>query len=110
MQRVAPTWPVAAGSLALGFAVAEATGIRAVGGIVLVLGAGWCALRWRERAGSGRAAALLGLYAAAFAASHVLGGAVGAWPAVALVSGAVGLGAWLGADLAPATHRTAPIG
>jgi len=110
MEHVPPTWPVAAGSLALGFAVAEATGIRPVGGIVLVLGAGWCALRWRERAGAGRAAALLGLYAAAFAASHVLGGVVGAWPAVALVSGAVGLGAWLGADLAPAGRRAAPIG
>jgi hypothetical protein len=110
MDRSPPTWPVAAGSLALGFAVAEATGIRAAGGVVLVLGAGWCALRWRERAGLGRAALLLVLYAAAFAASHVLGDVVGAWPAVALVAGAVGMGAWLGADLAPAGRRTAPIG
>ena len=110
MDRPAPTWPVAAGSLALGFAVAQATGIRPLGGIVLLLGAGWCALRWRERAGLGRAAALLALYAAAFAASHVLGDVVGAWPAVALVAGTVGLGAWLGADLAPARHRAATLG
>ena len=110
MKRPLPTWPVAAGSLVLGFAVAELTGIRPVGGIVLLLGASWCALRWRKRAGAGRAALLLGLYAAAFAASHVLGDVVGAWPAVALVAGAVGLGAWLGADLAPARHRPATIG
>ena len=110
MEHRPPTWPVAAGSLALGFAVAELTGIRAVGGIVLLLGAGWCALRWRERAGLGRALALLGLYAAGFAASHVLGDVVGAWPAVALVAGVVGLGAWLGADLAPARRRAAVIG
>jgi hypothetical protein len=46
----------------------------------------------------------------AFAASHVLGDVVGAWPAVALVAGVVGLGAWLGADLAPARRRAAVIG
>jgi len=110
MGHVPPTWPVAAGSLALGFAVADVTGIRPLGGIVLALGAGWCALHWRRRAGLGRTAALLVLYLAAFAASHVLGDVVGAWPAVALVAGTVGLGAWLGADLAPAGHRAAPIG
>jgi hypothetical protein len=110
MEHRPPTWPVAAGSLALGFAVAEATGVRALGGVVLVLGAGWCAVHWRRRAGAGRAVALLALYAAAFAASHVLGDVVGAWPAVALVAGAVGLGAWLGADLAPARRRAAVIG
>jgi hypothetical protein len=110
MDSRPPTWPVAAGSLVLGFAVADVTGIRPVGGIVLLAGAGWCALRWRERAGLGRAAGLLGLYAAAFAVSHVLGGVVGAWPAVALVAGAVGLGAWLGADLAPVRRRSAAIG
>src|SRR3954454_12673270 len=35
-----PTWPVAAGSLALGFAVAQATGVRPLGGIVLAVGCG----------------------------------------------------------------------
>lgn len=110
MERPLPTWPVAAGSLALGFAVAEVTGVRAAGGIVLVLGAGWCAVRWRERAGTGRAAALVLLYLAAFAASHVLGDVVGAWPAVALVAGTAGLGAWLGADLVAPGNRAAATG
>ncbi|MEA2139882.1 MAG: hypothetical protein QOG56_3032, partial [Solirubrobacteraceae bacterium] len=40
------TWPVASGSLLLGFAVAQATGVRPLGGVVLALGAGWCGLRW----------------------------------------------------------------
>lgn len=93
-----PTWPVAAGSLALGFAVAEATGVRPLGGLVLVAGAGWCALRWRERAGDGAAAALVVLYLAAFVASHLIAGTVGTWGAVALVSALVGVAAWALAD------------
>jgi hypothetical protein len=105
-----PTWPVAAGSLALGFAVAQATGVRPLGGVVLLLGAGWCARRWARDAGAGRAVALLAVYAAAFAASHVLGDVVGAWPAVAIVSAGVGAAAWLGADLAPGRRATAAIG
>jgi hypothetical protein len=97
-----PTWPVAAGSLALGFAVAQATGVRPLGGVVLVAGAGWCALRWRERVGGGRAVGLVGLYLAAFAGSHVLGHAIGAWPSVAVVSAVVGAGAYAVADAGPA--------
>ena len=96
-----PTWPVAAGSLALGFAVAQATGVRPLGGVVLALGCGWCALRWRERVGGGRAAGLVGLYLAAFAGSHVLAHAIGAWPSVAVVSAVVAAGSYAVADAAP---------
>jgi hypothetical protein len=94
------TWPVAAGSLLLGFAVAEATGVRALGGVVLVAGAGWCALRWRRSAGSGRTAALLLLYVGAFVGAHVIADAVGAWPAVLLAAGLTGLATWALADTA----------
>lgn len=97
-----PTWPVAAGSLALGFAVAQATGVRPLGGVVLLAGAGWCALRWNERVGAGRAAGLVGLYAGAFVASHVLAHAVGAWPSVAIVCAVVAGGSYAVADAAPA--------
>ena len=93
-----PTWPVAAGSLALGFAVAQATGVRPLGGIVLIAGAGWCVLQWREHRGDGVAAGLLALYLAAFAASHLIAGAIGTWGAVALVSAMVGVAAWALAD------------
>jgi hypothetical protein len=101
MERT-PTWPVAAGSLALGFAVAQATGVRPLGGVVLLAGAGWCALRWKERVGTGRAAGLVGLYAMAFAGSHVLAHAIGAWPSVAIVCAVVAGGSYAVADAAPA--------
>jgi hypothetical protein len=97
-----PTWPVAAGSLAVGFAVAQATGIRALGGVVLIAGCGWCALRWRERVGPGRTAGLVGLYVAAFAASHVLAHAIGAWPSVAVACAVVAAGTHAVADGTPA--------
>jgi hypothetical protein len=86
MDRRTPTWPVAAGSLIAGFAVAQATGVRPLGGVVLVAGAAWCALRWRERAGTARAAALVAVYLAAFAGSHVLADVIGAWPSVTVVA------------------------
>jgi hypothetical protein len=102
MRSARPTWPVASGSLVLGFAVAQATGVRPLGGIVLVAGAGWCALRWRERVGTGRAAGLVGLYLAAFAGSHVLAHSIGAWPSVAVVTAVVAAGSYAVADALPA--------
>ncbi|MCW3004696.1 MAG: hypothetical protein JWQ20_3994 [Conexibacter sp.] len=100
-MRSTPTWPVAAGSLALGFAVAQATGVRALGGVVLVVGAAWCALRWREKVGTGRAAALVALYLAAFVGSHVLAHGIGAWPSVAILAAIVAAGTFAVADAAP---------
>lgn len=105
-MRNLPTWPIAAGSLAAGFAVAQATGVRPLGGLVLLAGAGWCALRWREQAGTGVAAALVALYLAAFVASHLLAGAVGGWGAVALVCAVVALAAWALADRTLAARAT----
>jgi hypothetical protein len=100
-----PTWPVAAGSLVAGFAVAQATGVRPLGGIVLVLGAGWCAVHWRRRAGTGVTVALLALYLAAFVASHLIADALGTWGAVVLVSALVGLAAWALGDRPHAPAR-----
>lgn len=93
-----PVWPVAALSLVAGFAVADLTGVRPLGGVVLVAAALWCALRWRAKAGTARAVALVGFYAAAFAVSHVLGDVLGTWGAVAAVAAAVGLASWALAD------------
>jgi hypothetical protein len=101
-----PTWPVASGSLLLGFAVAQATGVRPLGGVVLVAGAGWCALRWRRTVGTARTVALVGAYLAAFAGSHVIADTVGTWPAVLLAAALAGLAALLAADI-PASHAAA---
>ncbi len=84
-----PSWLVAGGSLLVGFVVAQATGVRALGGLVLLAGMGWCWLLWRERAGTAVAAGLSVAYGAAFVLSHVIAGGVGAVPAVLLVAAAV---------------------
>jgi hypothetical protein len=106
-MRPLPTWPIAAGALLLGFGVAELTGVRALGGLVLVAGALACGLRWRLLVGLPRALALVALFLAGFALAHPLGDAIGAWPAVALVAAVVGAVAWRVAD-APAAVPAPP--
>jgi len=98
MQRPLPTWPLAAGSLLLGFAVADVTGTRALGGVVLFLGGLACGLRWRVLLGLPRAVALVVVFLAGFVLAHPLGHAIGAWPAVLLVALVVGAVAWRAAD------------
>jgi hypothetical protein len=93
-----PTAPVAALSLIAGFAVVDVTGIRPLGGMVLLAALAWCALRWRRAAGLPASLGLAALYALAFGASHALGDAIGAWPAVLLVAAGVGAAAWAVAD------------
>ena len=94
------TWPVASGSLLLGFAVAQATGVRPLGGIVLIAGCGWCALRWLRAAGAARTAALVGVYIASFALSHVVADTLSAWPSVLLAAAITGIAAYVLADSA----------
>lgn len=102
-----PTWPVAAGSLVAGFAVAQATGVRPLGGLVLLAGAGWCARRWHARVGAGRTVLLLGIYLIAFVLSHVIADPVGTWPAVAIVAAVSGGAAWALADAS--RHASVPV-
>ncbi|MDO8211298.1 hypothetical protein [Conexibacter sp. CPCC 206217] len=97
MQRL-PTWIAAGGSLLLGFAVADVTGVRALGGIVLFLAALWCGLRWRREQGLAVGVALVLAYLAAFALSHPLGRAIGSWPAVLVVSAFVAAIVWARVD------------
>lgn len=92
------TWPAASGSLLLGFAVAEATGVRALGGIVLVAGCAWCAVRWLRAAGPARTALLVAVYLGAFVLSHVVADMLGAWPSVLLAAVVTGLAAYALAD------------
>lgn len=106
-RTTAMTWPVASGSLIAGFGVAQATGVRPLGGVVLAAGAGWCALRWRRSVGTARSAALVAVYIAAFVASHLIADTVGTWGAVFLVAALVGLAVLLVADLPASREATA---
>jgi hypothetical protein len=98
------TWPVASGSLLVGFAVAEVTGIRPLGGIVMIAAIAWCARHWLPTAGLGRTVALVLVYVASFAVSHVFADKLSAWPSVLLAAAVTGLAVWA---LADATQRRA---
>lgn len=102
------TWPVAAGSLVVGFAVAQATGVRPLGGLVLLVAGAWCALRWRRAAGAPRAALLVVVYIGAFALSHVAADVLGTWPAVLLVAAVAGGAAYALADRPVSPARARP--
>ena len=96
-----PTGPVAALTLVIGYLVADLTGVRALGGLVLVVGLGLCALNWRRRVGVGRTLLLVGVFLALFVGSHLLARAVGAWPSVLTVAAAMWAVAFVVADREP---------
>ena len=85
----------AAATFLAGFGVAELTGVRALGGVVFLAGGAWCGRAALPIVGAQRALALLAVALALFVASHPLGGAIGAWPAVvataAVLAGATAL-------------------
>lgn len=97
-----PTAPIAALSLVLGFAVADVTGVRPLGGLVLLAGSLWCAWRWRERAGAPVMWALGTLQILLFVFSHVLGDVVGTWGAVAIVAAVAAAASLVAVDRRPA--------
>ena len=101
LSPTVPTWLVAGGSLVVGFLVAEATGVRAVGGFVLLVAIVWCWLLWYRRRGVQVAVGLTAVYVAAFALSHVIAGAIGAIPSVLLVATVVALASYALADRVP---------
>jgi CHASE2 domain-containing sensor protein len=85
MRRL-PTAPLAAAGLIAGFAVADATGNRPLGGVVLAAGGILCALAWYRRSGTVIAGSLAVTYTAAFALSHPLAKQIGSWPSVFVVA------------------------
>lgn len=93
-----PSAPVAALSLIVGYAVAAGTGVRALGGLVLLLGLAWCVVLWRSSAGTSTAAGLAAAYLVLFVVSHLLALAIGAWPSVVVVAVTIGALAWRLAD------------
>ena len=96
-----PTAVLAAATLVLGFAVAQGTGVRGLGGVVLLVGVAWCG--WRALPGAGvlRVAAVVVLGAGCFVASHLWAPHLGAWPSVLLVALVLGAGTALLVDRRP---------
>ncbi len=89
-----PTAPIAAGGLIAGYAVAVASDSRPLGGVVLA-GCGLaCIAIWLKRDGRRTAAQLTATGLLAFVASHALGAAIGAWPAVLIVSAITAAACW----------------
>ncbi|RXS65372.1 hypothetical protein EST92_29870 [Streptomyces sp. TM32] len=97
MVRI-PTAAVAATGLVGGYAVARWTKQRAVGGVALAAAGAVAARGWQQKTGNATAAALSGMYVAAFAASHPLAKKIGAWPSVCAVAGGVAAASWCVAD------------
>ena len=88
LTRRFPSAVLVAVGLAAGFGVAQASGVRALGGALFAV-AGLAAARlWVQRRGWAVALGLGGLYVGAFVLAHVLALGVGlpAWLAVSLVT------------------------
>ena len=90
----APVWPIAAAALPVGFVVAQASGVRPLGGAVMVALLGASAWRAREPAGLGARLAVAGVAVASFIASHVLADTLTVPGAVAAAAAAVGAAAY----------------
>jgi hypothetical protein len=97
-MRAVPSSIVAAATLVLGYAVAAGTGVRALGGVVLLAGLAFCWVLWRDRAGTSTAVTLVVAFGVAFAGSHLLALVIPAWPSVLVVAGLMAALAWILAD------------
>ncbi|MGF1430042.1 hypothetical protein [Kitasatospora sp. LaBMicrA B282] len=89
MAKIPTTTLIASAGLIGGYGTARWSGRRQLGGAVLAAAGAGAAYRWRREAGPAAAAALTGLYVAAFGGSHPLAKKIGAWPSVFAVTGVV---------------------
>lgn len=96
LHEDAPVWPVAAAALPIGFVVAQASGVRPVGGAVMVALLAACAWRARGRPGVGAGAqlAVAAVALGSFVASHVLAASLTVPGAVGAAGAAVGAAAY----------------
>ena len=103
-----PSAVLVAVGLAAGFAIAQGTGIRALGGAVFAFGGLGAAWLWVQRRGWAVALGLGALYIAAFVLAHVLalGAGFPGWLAVSLVT-IVAAGTTFGVADRPLTDATA---
>ena len=94
----APTAPIAAAALIGGYAVAVTTGSRPLGGVVLAVCGLVCVAIWAGRDGRRTTIWLSVGGLGAFALSHVIALAIGAWPAVLVVAAATAGACWRWSD------------
>ena len=103
-----PTAPVAATGLIAGYGVAVGSGSRPLGGVVLALFGLVCLAVWARSDGRRTTVLLSAVGLGAFAVSHVLALAIGAWPAVLLVSAVTFAVCWRVSDAKrPSVERAA---
>jgi len=99
-----PASAISAGSLIGGWQVARRTGVRPLGGAVLLAGGVLAAREWSRRAGPAVTGALVATYAGAFGLSHPLAKRIGAWPSVLVVSAVTAAASYVAADRRTPRH------
>ena len=93
-----PTAPLLAAGLVGGFTLAQRTGVRPLGGAMMLVANAASVRQWHAVGGVPLAAGLSAAYWAAMGVSHPLAKKVGTWPSVLGVTATVGTAAWLLAD------------
>lgn len=93
-----PTSAITAGSLIGGWQVARRTGVRPLGGAVLVAGGLLAGRQWARHTGPVTTGALVATYLGAFALSHPLAKRIGPWPSVIAVSAVTAAISYAAAD------------
>lgn len=89
-----PVAPVAAGGLVLAFALAQGTGVRWLGGLVLLATAVACLALAVPATGWARPLGVVAVGLVAFVASHLAADLLGPWPAVLTAAAVLGATAW----------------
>lgn len=92
------TAPTVAAGLIGGFGVAQKTGVRPLGGVVLTAAGSAAATTWLKRDGAATMGVLATVYVGGFVGSHVLAKKIGAWPAVLSLSAASAAAAYALSD------------
>ncbi|GIG32886.1 hypothetical protein Col01nite_20450 [Cellulomonas oligotrophica] len=93
-------WVVAAAGLVLGFAAAQVTGLRWLGGAVLLAAGAWCVVRAWPRVGPARTVLVVAVALVAFVASHLAADVVGPWASVLTAAAVLGATTWWVVDRA----------
>ena len=93
-----PSAALVTAGLVGGYGLARATGVRALGGVVLAACGVAAGRTWLASAGPVTTTALGTLYVAGFGLSHPLAKKLGAWPSVLTVTGVNAAASWAAVD------------